>query len=247
MYVNEDGTETRESECYCDACGKFVTMPHRTLTIAKSHAVSEGKQPSCGCLKYSGFQKHQENTEVDLVGKRFENLLVVDKGPVIETGKDKKKRRTWKCICDCGQTTYVTTCDLVSANTKSCGCLISVGEKQIANIFTKLGVEYVREYSFDDLLSSKNNPLRFDFAVFNNNQLSFLLEYQGAQHYTSSNTPFGKMQREITDQQKKDYCHQHEYNLFEIAYNEDIPSKINTILQFVHENTVPSSENSEKV
>ena len=244
---DEDGNEIRESICFCNACNNIVAMKHRTLTIAKAHAVSEGKKPSCGCLKYSGFKKHQEETEVNLINKRFENLLVVDKGPVVEVGKDKKKRKTWKCLCDCGQITYVTSGDLTSGNTKSCGCLKSIGEKQIANIFTKLRVAFEREYSFEDLLSDKNNPLRFDFAVFDNSNLSFLLEYQGEQHYAPTGAPFGQMQREITDAQKKEYCNKHGYKLFEIAYNEDIPSKIDTILQFVHDNTVPNKSKDLKV
>lgn len=197
--------------------------------------------PSCGCLKYVGFKSHFSDTFVDLTGQRFENLLVKEIGPVIKTGKDKKKRRTWKCLCDCGQITYVTTGDLVSGNTKSCGCLISVGEKRIAELLSKAHIDFERQYSFDDLLSAKWNPLRFDFGVLRNGKLQFLLEYQGVQHYTSFNGPFGRQQRLITDNMKKQYCKDHSIPLFEIAYNEDIESKLNQILRSFHDNTVPSS------
>lgn len=209
--------------------------------------MSGGKKPSCGCLKYSGFKKHKSETEVDLIGKRFENLLVVDSGPIILTGKDKKRRRTWKCKCDCGQTIFVTTGDLVSGNTKSCGCLVSVGQKRVAELLSARHVDFVSEYSFPDLLSDKGYPLRFDFAVFRDGILSFLLEYQGEQHYIKRNVWFGRQQREKTDKQKKRYCKDHNIPLYEIAYDEDISDKLSLILKLAHDNTVPSSGNSEKV
>ena len=102
--------------------------------MARWHFKAENKTPSCGCLKYSGFEKHKKESDVDLTGQRFENLVVEGFEKVIETGKDKKKRRLWKCKCDCGQTTYATTGDLTSGNTKSCGCIISVGQKRVAEI-----------------------------------------------------------------------------------------------------------------
>lgn len=216
--------------------------------MARWHANSEGKTPSCGCLKYTGFKTQFNKTFSDLTGRRFENLLVIEIGPVIKTGKDEKKRRTWKCLCDCGQITYVTTGDLLSGNTKSCGCLISIGEKHIAELLLKAHIDFISQYSFDDLLSGKGNPLRFDFGIFKDNRLQFLLEYQGVQHYTAYDCYFGRQQRLVTDKMKKRYCEQHNIPLFEIAYNEDIESKLDKILKSFHDNTVPSSENnSEKV
>jgi hypothetical protein len=240
-YQDDNGVEVRECDCYCSACGKIVKMKHRVLTIARSHAVAEGKMPSCGCMKYSGFKNHNASLD-DLSGKRFENLLVLESGPTIVTGKDNKKRRTWKCLCDCGQITFVTTGDLVSGNTKSCGCLISVGQKRIAEILTEKNIKFEEEYSFNDLLSHKGNPLRFDFAVFNKNNDMFLIEYQGEQHYSKGNSWFGKLQRDFTDDMKRQYCQDHDIKLYEIAYNEDITSKLENILQFAHDNTVPSPQ-----
>jgi hypothetical protein len=50
----------------------------------------------------------------DLVGQRFERLLVLHYVP---------ERKKWECICDCGKTTFATTYGLTSNNRKSCGCL----------------------------------------------------------------------------------------------------------------------------
>lgn len=54
----------------------------------------------------------------DLVGKRFGRLLVVCK-----TDKRSRRQIIWRCRCDCGKYNNVKTGDLISENTRSCGCL----------------------------------------------------------------------------------------------------------------------------
>jgi hypothetical protein len=57
---------------------------------------------------------------IDLTGHKYGLLTVI--GP----GKSPKKHaRAWVCVCDCGndKTAPVTTSDLRSGNTRSCGCL----------------------------------------------------------------------------------------------------------------------------
>ena len=60
----------------------------------------------------------------------------------------------------------------------------SRGEIKIEEILRASGLTFEEEYSFPDLISSNGRPLRFDFAVFDDDgELMFLLEYQGIQHY----------------------------------------------------------------
>jgi hypothetical protein len=54
---------------------------------------------------------------IDLTGQRFGRLRVVD-----FAGKS-DARCMWLCVCDCGTKTAVSTDNLRSGNTKSCGCL----------------------------------------------------------------------------------------------------------------------------
>lgn len=61
---------------------------------------------------------------IDLIGKRFGRLIVIEKAFVKKVGKSKKKRQFWKCKCDCGNIVYVDTNHLNSGHTKSCGCLL---------------------------------------------------------------------------------------------------------------------------
>lgn len=51
-------------------------------------------------------------------GDRYGRLVVIE-----EIGSDKWGTRLWKCRCDCGEYSIVTTRNLTAGNTKSCGCL----------------------------------------------------------------------------------------------------------------------------
>lgn len=53
----------------------------------------------------------------NLINKKFNKLLVIDKAFT------KNREVYWKCICECGNTIYVSTANLNSNRVKSCGCL----------------------------------------------------------------------------------------------------------------------------
>ena len=55
---------------------------------------------------------------MNLIGQKFNRLLVLEK-----TNQRNNGSIVWKCQCDCGNITYVSTRSLRSNNTKSCGCL----------------------------------------------------------------------------------------------------------------------------
>lgn len=54
---------------------------------------------------------------IDITGKRFNKLTVVS------LHKKENGKVTWKCICDCGNITYVRGGNLKSGAVKSCGCI----------------------------------------------------------------------------------------------------------------------------
>lgn len=67
----------------------------------------------------------------------------------------------------------------------------SRGEIKIEEVLQAAGVVFEEEYSFPDLVSTSGRPLRFDFAIFDDEgNLDFLIEYQGIQHY-SPKSKFG--------------------------------------------------------
>lgn len=54
----------------------------------------------------------------DLTGQKFGKLLVQER-----TGSNKNRDAMWKCLCDCGKETTVSSRYLRSGRIKSCGCL----------------------------------------------------------------------------------------------------------------------------
>lgn len=54
---------------------------------------------------------------VPLDGKRFGRLFVIKRVGTLG------HNTAYKCVCDCGKESIVRGCDLLSGNTRSCGCL----------------------------------------------------------------------------------------------------------------------------
>ena len=98
----------------------------------------------------------------------------------------------------------------------------SRGEIKICDILDAAGLKYQEEYSFSDLVSSSGRPLRFDFAVFDDDDnLDFLIEYQGEQHYEAFKHFGGKRnlaRQQYNDNQKRIYCARKEIPLVIIPY-----------------------------
>ena len=65
----------------------------------------------------------------------------------------------WKCKCDCGNTIIVSGNSLQQENTKSCGCIKSLGEQKIAEILRDAKIPFVKEKIFYGTL------FRYDFFI----------------------------------------------------------------------------------
>ena len=98
----------------------------------------------------------------------------------------------------------------------------SRGEIKIAEILEKAGLVFEEEYIFPDLISSSGRPLRFDFAVFDDEgEIEFLIEYQGIQHYEQKSKfggYTGLRKQQFNDMKKREYCRKHNLILLEIPY-----------------------------
>lgn len=219
--------------CLCD-CGNIASVRSTNLLLGKST-----KCRRCGDI--AGSRKHIK----DIKGQKFGHLLVLEK---YET---RKNRVYWRCLCDCGAETIAQGTELRSGHVTSCGCNKSKGEEITKKHLHQLGLDYKQEFSFCDLKIV--GRLRFDFAIFSDDKLVCLIEYQGEQHFKSIERfkIFGKQQREVTDQMKRDYCAAHNIPLYEIAYNENIEQRLDEILEdlkqthnidlaTIYDNTVPS-------
>lgn len=92
--------------CLCD-CGKQSIVPSGSLMRKTT--------TSCGCF-------HKESTSMNrsnkLLGMTFGYLRVVSR-----EGSNSRRKSLWRCKCVCGNEVIKVGVDLVSGNTKSCGCM----------------------------------------------------------------------------------------------------------------------------
>lgn len=208
------GSKNAVWHCKCLRCGKEVDV--------RSSDLKSGHTKSCGCLN---IEKIKERSTKDLTGQNFGYLTVLS-----QVESDINGHAKWKCKCQCGTVIDVLGTNLIRGHTISCGCYKnSKGEERILNFLIDNNINYKRQYSFSDL--SRINPLRFDFAIFKNNTLFCLIEYQGEQHYQCIEHWGGEkglIQRQENDNLKKNYCINNNIKLIEIPYTEY--KQINDIL-----------------
>lgn len=168
-------------------------------------------------LKAMGIQPRKFHE--DLTGRRIGKLTVLGKS-------DKSDRRLyWECQCDCGKVITVKGDHLRQQNQFSCGCLSSRGEEEIAQILKNNNVQFITQYRFEKFCAEYNNiPYRFDFAIFINNSLSHLIEFDGEQHFyyqenaSTWNTKENHERRVLLDAKKNNYCKEHNIPLIRIPY-----------------------------
>lgn len=206
LVVLSRSTTSAKWVCRCD-CGNLVEV---TTTHLKT-----GHTKSCGCLQKDIAS---EVRGINLNGQRFGFLTV--EGLDIEKSTSEKKY--WICQCDCGNRISVSTGDLRSGNTQSCGCSkLSHGEMKIKSLLEEYNIPFEQEKSFPDCVNpSTNRLLRFDFFV--NNQ--YLIEFDGKQHYEQSPNwePLEDIQRR--DRIKDTWCKEHNITLIRIPY-----TRLNTL------------------
>ena len=84
---------------------------------------------------------------------------------------------------------------------------------------------FEEEYEFPELKAPSGKPLRFDFAVFDDDgNLDFLIEFQGKQHYEAVSKfggARGLFQQQYNDNQKRRFCALNNITLIEIPYTEE--------------------------
>jgi len=99
---------------------------------------------------------------------------------------------------------------------------MSRGEIKVKEILEQAGLLFEQQYIFPDLTTTSGKPLRFDFAVFDDDgELDFVIEYNGEQHYTAVDAYGGGRklaQQKYNDTQKLRYCSRKSIPLVIIPY-----------------------------
>lgn len=198
--------------CQCE-CG------NQCIVIGK--LLRSGHTKSCGCLQKERTAQSNMNRVGSLVGQKFGKLQVLEEVGFF-THPNGKRSRLYKCLCDCGNYCEVQHQYLVFGDTTSCGCIRSKGEYQIEQLLKEHNISFQREYSFNDLIDK--NKLRFDFAIFKQNELICLIEFHGTQHWQENN---GFYDENIIkhDKMKIDYCNKNNIKLIIIKYKRNYDLK----------------------
>lgn len=205
--------------CQCD-CGTI-------LSIRADNVVS-GHSQSCGCHRADNNKEIAKNLIRDLTGQKFGKLTAL-RLDNYTPGTGVK----WVCQCECGTICSVYATNLTKLHTTSCGCASqSIGEENIEKILKENNINYSKQYTFNDLKNKRR--LRFDFAIFNeNNNLSHLIEFDGRQHTNDYNVWGGTEtleERCLRDELKNLYCKNHNIKLIRIPYTKRDNIKLQDLL-----------------
>ena len=208
--TNTDKAGHQRWLCQCQ-CGN-------TTEVLATNLI-RGLTTSCGCY----HKEMTSNRLINLFGQKFGKLTVIERANSIG------ERVEWLCRCDCGTEVIVQGANLKNGHTQSCGCLTSLGEAKIRTILTDSDFSFSTQYTFSDLPNR-----RFDFALFKNNYLIGLIEYQGKQHYQYVNT-WHQTEEEWykaieRDKEKVEYCKENNIPLLVIPYTDYDKLDINYII-----------------
>ena len=180
--------------------------------VVTSDLVS-GNTKSCGCL-----QKEKTSQRLDdLTGKKFGLLLVLERDL---SDKNYKGHSTkWLCQCKCGKIVSVSRTHLIDGHSQSCGCLkMSHGELKIKQLLEQNNIKFIQEYT----PTSLSFLGRFDFAILNSqDQLKYLIEYDGEQHFRPKEIFGGEKEfkiRQEYDNIKNKWCKENNIPLIRIPY-----------------------------
>lgn len=200
--------------CKCTACGK-------EKEVAGAH-LRGGRSTNCGCIR---MEKMRQASIKNEQGKTYGFLYVERMATEEEKPRHDRTGVYWNCTCQkCGRKNVIIFGDyLRKGETKSCGCINSFNESKICQILDNAHIKYKQQYKFKDLTSTGRecDQLMFDIAVFNNDILLYLIEYDGIQHFEEGhfNNTF-----EIThnnDLLKNQYCFKHNIPIIRIPYYAD--------------------------
>lgn len=136
----------------------------------------------------------------------------------------KKSNEKLKILCTCGDIFYASFNKIKSSNQIRCNkCTKSMSKIEIlTESFLKINnVKFDKQYKFKDLKTRYNVYLRFDFVIYDNQDIKLLLELDGEQHFKSVERFGGEseyLNRLKNDNLKNEYCSNNNINLIRIPY-----------------------------
>ena len=202
MLPNSGATKVR---CMCDCGNEYIGC--------QTDIVS-GHTKSCGCLQSEIASLTNTKDWTGYVAKSGVKFIR-------QNHKNNSGQLVWECQCPiCHNSFYELPAKVNNGHTTSCGCRIqSFGESYIQLLLENIKANFIPQYTFPDC--KYINTLHFDFAIFYNDKLLGLVEYDGKQHFEPIDFFGGKEGFEKTkkrDEVKNIYCTTRNIPLLRIPY-----------------------------
>ncbi len=191
-------------QCLCE-CGNTSYVNNGDL--------GSGNTKSCGCNKVN-----------DLTGQRFSKLTAI-----APTDRRSCNRIVWECICECGNTAYVSSNSLISKATNSCGCSARIRQPEI------LGYTQSRFERTSDIIVKSEEHIRigrsnyfFDIAIIKGDTTIAFIEYDGEGHFmpvrfngiSEKKAESAYKNTVKSDKEKNKYCAKNNIPLCRIPYTD---------------------------
>lgn len=199
--------------CKCTKCNQTIKP------VAGSHLRS-GRSTTCTNCRQ---QKMTAATIKDETGKDYGFLHVERKATEDEKPRHDRTGTYWNCTCTkCGRQNVIVFGDyLRKGETKSCGCINSYNESKICQMLDNMQIKYITQKRFAGLTSTGRecDELIFDIAIYNDNILLYLIEYDGIQHFEHGHFYDNYNITHRNDLIKNQYCFNHNIPLIRIPYD----------------------------
>lgn len=199
---------------------KVKCLRCNTELLVSPQGLMKGKDVCKSCYRKSLLISNEEYK----IRLKENNPYVV----YVEEYKGMDEKIDVKCLI-CGNVWKCTPARVL--NGTGCPlCCLSKGEKEIAKILTKHNIIYVQQKKYKGLIGLRYGNLSYDFYLPTYN---LLIEYQGKQHEMPIDYFDGEVgfkTRQEHDRRKKQYAKEHNIQLLEIWYNENIEQKLKETL-----------------
>jgi len=221
------------------------------LVSASHFIVSNNRCPKCNKAKYfpnnKGIEKFKKDV-FDIVGNEYTVI-----GDYVN-----KETKIALLHNKCGNIYNVTPGHFLNTGCRCTYCRqTSRGETNIKFLLEQNNIDFTREYTFSDLWNEKHTSiLEFDFAIFRNDKLICLIEFDGIQHFQPI-FPAGGSEEEKqkqfetvqkNDNRKNSFCKEHNIPLYRIDYKHRDKKKMQGVIDKIlgKLNDYPETEYTKK-